>query len=81
MPRRSIWEGHMTASLEQAILHELERAHPAPVTRRSLRSLVANDEYTREDIHQTLAQLEAEKKITQIKEPGMIRYRLSDAAN
>lgn len=65
----------MSDDLQDAILRELERAYPAPVTLRSLRSLVASDEYTRDAIQQKLAQLIDEDQVMEIKEQGLRRYR------
>jgi DNA-binding transcriptional regulator PaaX len=68
----------MTDSLRTAIIRELERAYPGPITFRSLRSLVSDGVYTREEIQDALFRLEHEGRITEHRQKGMRRYRLSD---
>jgi DNA-binding GntR family transcriptional regulator len=68
----------MTTAVERAVLRELDRAHPSPVTRRSLRSLVVAADHSRSDVREALAALEGDGRIERSKESGLLRYRLVD---
>jgi DNA-binding transcriptional regulator PaaX len=67
----------MSQALRDEIVRELERAHPGTVTLRSLRSLVADGEYAREEVRDAVADLEADGRVTVIEERGLTRYRLA----
>ncbi|WP_458209271.1 hypothetical protein [Haladaptatus sp. NG-SE-30] len=63
-------------STKQAIVRELERAYPGPITARSLVSLVGDDD-SREEVEEVLSELVVEQRIARRRQKGMTKYRLN----
>ncbi|GAA0221950.1 hypothetical protein ACFFQF_07895 [Haladaptatus pallidirubidus] len=61
---------------KRAVLEELERAYPGPVTSRSLVSLVRGD--SRDTVEGALSELVVEQRVERRREKGMTKYRLKE---
>ncbi|WP_435156089.1 hypothetical protein [Haladaptatus sp. DFWS20] len=61
---------------KEAVIRELERAYPGPITERSLVSLVSDG--TRETVERSLSELVVEGRVERRREKGMTKYRLRE---
>ncbi|WP_227377431.1 hypothetical protein [Haladaptatus halobius] len=68
-----------TESAKRAVVRELERAYPGPVTARSLVSLVEGD--SREAVEAALSELVVERQVARRRQKGMTKYRLRETDN